>query len=230
MSMTASFHLVVCAALAADSMPLLELLEQGGWAMYPIYACSLLALGIFVQKILEIRGAKLAQVAWLEAVLDHVRDGDLEAAAGACRKPPHPGARVVEAVARALIEHPEQAEAEAKRVGALELQRLERNLGMLSFLAQVSPLLGLLGTVLGMVDLFMGLQTADQGALAISDLASGIWKALLTTAAGLGVAVPALAAHTYLTSRMDYLRLQLADIVQRVLFAAGASEEESGSR
>ena len=207
-------------------MPLGELLVQGGWAMYPIYACSILGLGIFVHKLLELKGARLGQVRWLEGVLDQVRDGDLDAAALVAGRSVHPGARVLEAVLGALRQQPGQAESEAKRVASLQLQRLEKNLGVLSFLAQVSPLLGLLGTVIGMVDLFMGMQGAEQGALAISDLASGIWKALLTTAAGLTVAVPALAAHTYLTSKVDYLRLQLSDMVQRVLFAAGLAESE----
>jgi biopolymer transport protein ExbB len=121
----------------------------------------------------------------------------------------------------ALDEAPEQAEAEAKRVATLELTRLESGVNLLSFLAQVSPLLGLLGTVLGMVEMFMGLQEAGEGNVAISDLASGIWKALLTTAAGLTVAVPALAGYAYLVSRVDQVRLQIVDIVQRVTFAAG---------
>ena len=145
----------------AQSMPLGELLGHGGWAMYPIYACSVLALAIFVQKLLELRALNLRKTDWLDAVLTHVRAGDSASAEEACRLPPHPAARVVAAVARALRENPDQVEGEAKRVASLELQKVERNLGMLSFLAQVSPLLGLLGTVLGMVDLFMGLQGAD---------------------------------------------------------------------
>lgn len=204
-----------------QQMSLRELLEQGGLAMYPIYGCSMLALAIFVHKLLELRGAELHRVAWLEGVLAHVRTADYAAAQQACRGPRHPGARVVQAVCRALEQRPEQSESEAKRVGSLEIQRLERRLGMLSLLAQIAPLLGLLGTVLGMVDLFMGLQGIEQANLAISDLASGIWKALLTTAAGLTVAVPTLAAHVYLSTRVDDLRLQLGDMVARVLFEAG---------
>ncbi len=73
-----------------------------------------------------------------------------------------------------------------------EIQRLEKNLALLSFIAQVAPLLGLLGTVLGMVDLFIGLQGSGLSNVDVSALSSGIWKALLTTAAGLMVAVPTL--------------------------------------
>ena len=208
-----------------ESMPLGDLLAHGGWAMYPIYACSLLAFGVFVHKLLELRAAKLADVRWLRQVLDRIEDSDLEGAEAACRTLSHPGSRVVAAVLAALRQRPDQAHAEAKRVASLEVQRVEANLGVLAFLAQVAPLLGLLGTVVGMVDLFMGLQGAEKGDLAIADLASGIWKALLTTAAGLMVAVPTLAAHAYLASKADYLRLQLSDMVQRVLFVAPSEQK-----
>ena len=208
----------------ATTMSIGELLQQGGLAMLPIYACSIAAVGLFVHKVLELRAARLTAVKWAEAAIGHVADGELDDAHNACRPSPHPAARVVAALTHSLQEKPDHAEAEAKRVANLELQRLEKHLGTLSFIAQVSPLFGLLGTVVGMVDLFMDLQNAGQGDLAIGDLASGIWKALLTTAAGLTVAVPALAAHTYLTSRVDGIRLQITDIVQRVLFAAGRED------
>lgn len=216
--MTAMESIVTGAA--AHEMPLGELLAQGGAAMIPIYACSVIGLAVFVRKLFELRAAKLGQTSWLDGVLRSLDDGDRDAAMLAARRAAHPGARVIEAVLHALARRPEQVEAEAKRVGSLELQRLERNVGLLAFLAQVAPLLGLLGTVLGMVDLFMDLQGAGDGNLAVGDLASGIWKALLTTVAGLVVAVPALAGHAYLVARIDGLRLQLADMVQRVCFAA----------
>jgi biopolymer transport protein ExbB len=206
---------------SAETMPLHELLAQGGWAMYPIYACSLLTVGMFLRKILELRAARLHDTAWVESVVEHTLRGELDAAHRGCRGASHPAARVVAAQVHALDAAPEQAEAEAKRVATLELTKLESGVGLLSFLAQVSPLLGLLGTVLGMVEMFMGLQGAGEGNVAIGDLASGIWKALLTTAAGLTVAVPALAGYAYLVSRVDQVRLQIVDIVQRVTFAAG---------
>lgn len=205
----------------ADAMPLHELLAQGGWAMYPIYACSVLTVGMFLKKVFELRAARLQDVSWVESVVEHALRGELDAAHRACRVLVHPASRVVAALVHALDEAPEQAEAEAKRVATLELNRLESGVNLLSFLAQVSPLLGLLGTVLGMVEMFMGLQEAGDGNVAVGDLASGIWKALLTTAAGLTVAVPALAGYAYLGSRIDQVRLQIVDIVQRVTFAAG---------
>lgn len=211
----------------AQTMSLGELLAQGGWTMIPIYACSLVGVGVFVHKLLQLRAARLSDWHWFEAVLEQFRRGAWDAAEQAARQTPHPAGRVASAMAVALRERPERVQDEAQRVGSLELQRLESNLGLLSFLAQAAPLLGLLGTVLGMVDLFIGLQSAGGGGVEVAKLSSGIWKALLTTAAGLTVAVPTLAGHSFLASRMDVARLQLSDAIQRVLFVTPASASET---
>lgn len=194
-----------------------KLLAQGGFSMYPIYLCSVVALAVFLKKLFEIRAARLWDMGWLEQVMGALGRGQNDKIAAALTSSPHPGTRVVAAIVKTLERRPDRAEAEARRIGSLEIQQLERYLQLLAFIAQVAPLLGLLGTVLGMVDLFIGLQGAGIANVDVSALSSGIWKALLTTAAGLLVAVPTLAAYSYLISRTDYLRLQLADIIQRVL-------------
>lgn len=84
---------------------------------------------------------------------------------------------------------------------------------------QVAPLLGLLGTVLGMIDLFTGFQQGGNSNINLTELSAGIWKALITTAAGLTIAVPTLAAHSYLSSRVDNVRFELSDLIQRILYA-----------
>ncbi|MCB9645410.1 MAG: MotA/TolQ/ExbB proton channel family protein [Deltaproteobacteria bacterium] len=102
---------------------------------------------------------------------------------------------------------------------------MEAYLALLAFIAQAAPLLGLLGTVLGMVELFLGLEGAGLRDVDTSLLSAGIWKALLTTAAGLGVAVPTLAGHAYLASRVDLFRLALVDAVERLITAAAPRGE-----
>ena len=206
-----------------------ELLAQGGATMVPIYLCFVIVLAVFIKKALELRCANKKNMVWLGDVVNLVNEGKLDGVEEACGNSPHPAATVAVATAKALQENPDRAQTEARRVGSLEIQRLEQNLSVLSFMAQVAPLLGLLGTVLGMVDLFINLQGAGQTNLAVSDLSSGIWKALLTTAAGLTVAVPALASHTYLTSKTDSIRLQLSDVIQQMLYVAPDAGEEQES-
>ncbi|MEL6184489.1 MAG: MotA/TolQ/ExbB proton channel family protein [Myxococcota bacterium] len=194
-----------------------DLLRQGGWTMAPIYLCSIVALAVFLKKLLDLRGARLGDLDWVEPMLQKLRAGRLEDAAAAAEDTRNPAGRVARATLGLLGSRPERAEAEARRVGSLELQKLESQLPLLSFIAQVAPLLGLLGTVLGMVELFVGLQGAGLANVDVGRLSSGIWKALLTTAAGLSVAVPVLAAHAWLTQVSERFRLMVGDVVQRIL-------------
>ena len=210
-------------------MTLAELLANGGWAMVPIYLCSAAVVAIFCKKMLEFRSRSLTDVSWLEETLDALRRSDFEEARTRAGATSNPAGRVILAMLGIVDERPDRVEAEARRVGSLEIQNLEEHVGGLSFVAQAAPLLGLLGTVIGMVELFMGLQGTATATVDAALLASGIWKALLTTAAGLAVAVPALAAYSYLNSRTDRFRLLLQDCVQRTLTALPVPDGEESA-
>ncbi len=199
------------------------LLSEGGVTMIPIYLCSFIALTIFLRKFFEFRALGV-DPAWVERLLDAMRRGDFETASQWCNGKSQPATRVAEGMAKTFVNRPDRVEAEARRIGTLELRRLEKGLSVMAFIAQAAPLLGLLGTVLGMVDLFLGLQGSSQGQIDVGALSSGIWKALLTTAAGLTVAVPSLAGHAYLASRTDRVRMDLGDLVQRVLSSVPPSK------
>jgi len=192
-------------------------LSQGGWAMGPIYLCSVVAFGVFIKKVVELRAARMGDLAWFEAFVSALRAGDEDAMHESLAGVSHPGSRVLAAGLRVRRLGAEHVAAEARRLGTLELERAESYLPVLSFIAQAAPLLGLLGTVLGMVDLFQGLQSAGMEAIDLAQLSSGIWKALLTTAAGLTVALPSLAAYSYLIRRADTLRVQLSNLTQTTL-------------
>ena len=198
--------------------------------MVPIYLCSAAAVAIFCKKLLEFRARRLADTKWLEPVLKALHSRDLVQARGHAEETVHPAGPVVVSMLETYDHRPDRVEAEARRVGSIELQSLEEHVGGLSFVAQVAPLLGLLGTVIGMVELFMSLQGTAMATVDVALLASGIWTALLTTAAGLMVAVPALAGYTYLNSRTDRVRLVLGDAIERVLTALPGPDEGDGSR
>lgn len=188
--------------------------------MAPIYACSVAALAVFVRKLSELRRARLGELDWIEPVLADLAAHKLDAARDRLAASTHPAARAMSAAVSVMPRRPDRARAEANRVGSQELQRFETHLGLLSFIAQVAPLLGLLGTVIGMVGLFLDMEHAPAAAADMGRLSSGIWTALLTTAAGLVVAVPTLAGYSYLSARMDGLRLLLHDAIERTLTAA----------
>jgi biopolymer transport protein ExbB len=202
-----------------------DLVVTAGWLMAPIGLCSVVATAVFLKKLSDFRALRLRDWAWLSAVL-----ADVEAGAGAraqadLQKTPNPAAGVLAEVLAVLADRPSRVEAEARRAGSQAVQGLEAYLALLAFIAQAAPLLGLLGTVVGMVELFLGLEGAGLRDVDTSLLSAGIWKALLTTAAGLGVAVPTLAGHAYLASRVDTFRLALLDAVERLITAAAPRGE-----
>ena len=197
---------------------IVELLGQAGWTMSPIYLCSLVGVAVFLRKVIELQASGVNRSERALAAVDKLGEGGLEAVAAGVEADDTPLGRAVAATCRALKDAPARAEQEVLRVCQGELMRVEANLSVLSFVAQVAPLFGLLGTVLGMVDLFSGLEVAGQS-VDSQVLSSGIWKALLTTAAGLIVAIPALFGHAWLTAQSDRLRHRMEDATGRLLNA-----------
>ncbi len=210
-----------------DANSIGALLQQAGWTMAPLYLCSVLAIMVAARKFLDLRAARLRDESWVQPVLNALNEGGAMRATELARKSGHPAGRVAATLIEALQHNPGQAEAETGRVGMEEVANLERNQRPLALIAEIAPLLGLLGTVVGMVELFAGISEAQaSGSMVMAALSGGIWKALLTTAAGLSIAVPTLAAHAYISSRVDRFRVQLTSIVQRVRYAATLVAEE----
>ena len=195
---------------------LVSLLSEAGWTMGPLYACSVVALAATVRKALQFRERGVDRRSALELEVD---PDALPALAEKLEQDASPVGRVMAATARALVERPARAEQVATRVATAELDAAEEGMTLLAFIAQVAPLFGLLGTVLGMVDLFSGMEAAGAN-VETSTLSSGIWKALLTTAVGLIVAIPTLGVHAWFGRRITRLQLALEEGAGRLLDAA----------
>jgi biopolymer transport protein ExbB len=207
-----------------------QLLQQGGWAMYPIYVCAVLGMVLFLQRLLVFRKIRSRKLPWLRDVLEHVRRGEIDKALSLCASISHPISRVLASALQMHRHRPDRVQSEAERVGRQELDSYERFLPMLSFIAEVAPLLGLLGTVIGMVQMFYGMQGSGMSNVNASALSSGIWKALLTTAGGLIVAAPGLGAHLLLSEWVERFRRQMVDSIEQLLTAlpeAGTHHEVS---
>ena len=201
----------------------LDLLAKGGPVIWAIAALSVLTLAIVLWKLWQFAATGAWRRARAERAVGEWRRGArdearlvAEAGRGSC-------AVVVLAAMRALGDpglSEEDARAEATRIARRELARAEGGLRGLELIATVAPLLGLLGTVLGMIAAFQALETAGVQADPAA-LAGGIWEALLTTAAGMSVAIPASAALTWFESVIESLRRDMEDMVTR-LFTAPA--------
>lgn len=182
--------------------------NQGGPLMYLILAGSVIGLGVFLERLYHLHRARIDTERFMASIRSLVRKGKITEAGELCRQTPGPVAHIVgSGLARYSRSRSEIREA-IEDAGVHEVPRLEKNLVVLATLAHVSPLLGLLGTVFGMIRAFMTIEEM-QGLVNPSDLAGGIWEALLTTAFGLLVAIGAYVAYNFLVARVGKMVLEM---------------------
>ena len=191
------------------------IIQKGGYLMYPIVLCSVFALGIFLERLwtyVRVRREFRELAHQVEPLVAKVRH---EEAVAVCHKAGTPLAQVFLAAFRAAGRSRDQIKAVVEETGRRESAPLQRFLGLLGTIATISPLLGLLGTVLGMIRAFNVI--ASQGMGTPATLGGGISEALITTAAGMTVAIPVILAHRYLTSRLDQLIIEMEDYSLRLV-------------
>jgi len=179
--------------------------------MWVLLAFSVVGVAVIAERMIVYLGYGLGSDRWLEGVLEEVRAGQTGEALTKAVAYRHPVARVVEEYLKNLGRPAKVRRDNVSRRGTLVLEGVERRLRVLAALSHLAPLVGLLGTVLGMVVAFAQIQTL-QGAAKPSDLAGGIWEALLTTVFGLAVAIPCMAAFHAFESHADKIarRMELA--------------------
>jgi biopolymer transport protein ExbB len=201
-------------------------LGSAGPVLLVLLVLSLASVAIIVTRVLALRGIGAASEE-RDRLLSALESGDLRAA-------PAAGAAPADRVASRAAEllglgvSPALVESDLTGLGNAEVTQMSRGLRLLDLVGMIAPLLGLLGTVLGMIQSFRSLELAAGSANA-SILAGGIWQALLTTAAGLIVAIPALVGASYLASRVTKGTVEIERVIQRaVIAAARAAEKRSG--
>lgn len=194
--------------------PLFEFMARGGPALWVIAALSVLTLSLLLWRVAELMQAGLWRRSQAEAWLGLWRRGN--AAPNSAARTPRD--RVTQAAMQAVLTpafSTEMAEKEVTRIAKGELAVLRRGLRPLELIATIAPLVGLLGTVLGMIGAFQALQDSGNGADP-SVLAGGIWEALLTTAAGMAVAIPASALVSWVEGLTEREQAAMEDIATRV--------------
>ena len=177
-------------------------IAKGGILMIPIILCSVLALAIIIERFYSLHRAQIDTQAFMARIREVLRRNKIMEAVQACEDTPGPIAKILKAGILKYDKGKEEIKEAIDDAGRHEVPRLERYFNVLSTIIAVAPLLGFLGTVSGMIRAFMSIQEKG-GAVNPGDLASGIWAALLTTAAGLSVAIPVLVVYNYLVSRVD---------------------------
>jgi biopolymer transport protein ExbB len=200
----------------------LQLVRDGGPVLVILIGLSLFSLTLILWKIIALAGVTAGEARRDQALVDW-SENRREAAAAAVRAGGAPADRVVSYAMEALgqgIGGP-VLESELSRRGNEEMAAMGTWIRVLELIAMISPLLGLLGTVLGMIQSFRSLAAAE-GAANASVLAGGIWEALITTAAGLAVAIPASIGAALLSARVEAAGLRIESAVGRLMLIEGA--------
>ncbi len=189
-------------------MNLLSVLAKGGWLMIFIGIFSLIAAGIFIERLMVLRKAKINLNAFLIKIRQYISKQDYDHALLVCSSTPGPISKVLEKGIRLRSQSREEIKDAIESAGRAEIYQLEKGFGALATIAGVAPLTGFLGTVTGMIQAFMRIQELG-GNVNATVLAGGIWEALITTAAGLLVGILTLLAYNYLVTKVQRLVFEL---------------------
>ena len=188
-----------------------QMLISGGPVMWPIILCSVVALAIVLERLIYFKSIKNNTQQFLGEILEQIKRHQIKEALQLCDKVRHPMAHILKSGILKYDRPRSQIKEAMEDASLYELPKLEKNLPVLATIAHISPLLGLLGTATGMVRCFQAIsaKAATFNTIAISDLSGGIWEALLTTVAGLIVAIPAYLAYNYLVSLVNNAILEM---------------------
>ncbi|MBN1809218.1 MAG: MotA/TolQ/ExbB proton channel family protein [Planctomycetes bacterium] len=199
---------------------------QGGILMYPLALVSILALAVIVERAIRLRWGRLFDPVLTEAVQTHLESGELDKASERCSSGSALVARVLGAAVKEYSSTDADMETALQESGQRELQVLYSNLSVLSTVSRVAPLMGLLGTVIGMIGAFEVLSKAGVGK---EDMAGQIRIALITTATGLIIAIPTVIADAYFRSRIRKIVAHFEeifiDVVKSSKIAASRREQ-----
>jgi biopolymer transport protein ExbB len=193
-----------------------EILKHGGPMMYLLLLVSAVAVVVFVERLLHYHRAQINSSEFLNGVRNVLKRDNVVEAISICDATPGPVARLVKVAILNRETGREGVREALEEAGLLEVPRLEDKLNLLATIAQIAPIMGLLGTVLGFMTVFSDLQA--QGLNAHSPrLAGGVWEALVCTAFGLAIAIPSYAGYNYLVSRVNSIVLDMEKASTEIL-------------
>ena len=205
-------NMVDAATQAADGttneLSFLDLAIKGGWVMIPIILLSFIAVYIFFERYFAIKGASKIDINFMNRIKDYIHDGKLDSAHALCQSFSNPVARMIEKGINRIGRPLGDVNAAIENVGKLEIYKLEKGLPLLATVAGGAPMIGFLGTVMGMVRAFYDISSAGNN-LEVSQLSNGIYTALITTVAGLIVGIAAYFAYNILVARVEKVVFQL---------------------
>ena len=183
-------------------LTLWDLVVKGGWIMIPIILLSFVAAYIFIERYYVIRQATKDDMNFMNRIKDYIHDGKVDSALALCRSTESPSARMVEKGISRLGRPLQDITTAIENVGKLEISKLEKGFPTLATIAGAEPMLGFLGTVIGMIQSFYTMSQAGNN-VEVSMMSGGIYTALITTATGLTVGILGYFAYNTLVVRVE---------------------------
>lgn len=205
---------------APDSLSVLDLAIKGGIMMIPLALMWIAAIYLFIERLLTINKANIDAEPFMNKVKELVLRNDITGAKLLCAQSGTPMARMIEKGISRIGSPLKTIEASIENVGKLEIFKLEKNISTLATISGAAPMIGFLGTVIGMVEAFIAI-SQEEGSVSPKLLSSGIYTAMVTTVAGLIVGILAYLAYNYLVTRvakvihkMEYISIDFIDLLQ----------------
>lgn len=192
-----------------ESMNLWEMAKYGGWIMIVLAVLLAVAVYLFIERLVVIGKAKKEDHSFMDRIKDYIHDGKIDSALNLCKQTDTPASRMVEKGISRIGRPMSDVQVAVENVGNLEVAKLEKNLVILATIASGAPMLGFLGTVIGMVQTFFNMASQSSGVIELSALSTGMYQAMVTTIGGLIVGILVIFAYNLLVARIDSVVRQL---------------------
>jgi len=210
----------LAAQATKENIGLLDLLLKGGYMMIPLYVLFVLAIFIFIQKLITLNKAAKTPSHLMDQVKVLVQSGQIDKAKMLCAGENTPVANMIAKGIERIGSPLKNIEVSIENVGKIEIYKLEKNLGLLATVSGAAPMIGFLGTVTGMIQAFISI-AQEEGNVSPKLLSMGIYEAMITTAAGLVVGIIAYLGYNYLVTQvsklvhnMEYTSIEFIDLLQ----------------
>ena len=192
-----------------ESINLFAMAQYGGWIMIVLALLMAFAIYLFVERLVVLTKATKEDKTFMNRIRDYIKEGKIDSAIKLCRKENTPSAHMIEKGISRIGRPMQDVQVAIENVGNLEISILEKGLVLMATIAAGAPMLGFLGTVLGMIQTFFNMAQSASGVIEISALSEGMYQAMVTTVGGLIVGILAMFAYNFLVSRIDRVVRQL---------------------
>ena len=192
-----------------ETINLFTMAQYGGWIMIVLAILLAFALYLFIERLVVLTKATKEDKTFMNRIRDYIKDGNMDSAIKLCQRTDTPSARMVEKGISRIGRPMQDVQVAIENVGNLEVSKLEKGLVLIATIAAGAPMLGFLGTVLGMVQTFFNMAQNASGVIEIATLSEGMCQAMVTTVGGLIVGILAMFAYNFLVSRIDRVVRQL---------------------